>query len=77
MTWFSDSLQPDFDRMRQLAYFFRRADPRSSQVRICTLFPEFATMCAVAALQRAGRHDFERGEPAYLPIADRSTDLRS
>lgn len=41
---FLSGLQPDFDRMRQLAYFFRR---QGSIVvaggSICTLFPEFAT----------------------------------
>lgn len=41
---FLSGLQPDFDRMRQLAYFFRRAGAVVvAGGSICTLFPEFAT----------------------------------
>ena len=40
---FLTGLQPDFDRMRQLAYFFRRAGATViAGGSICTLFPEFA-----------------------------------
>jgi hypothetical protein len=41
---FLSGLQPDFDRMRQLAYFFRRAGATViAGGSVCTLFPEFAT----------------------------------
>jgi len=41
---FLTGLQPDFDRMRQLAYYFRRAGATVvAGGSICTLFPEFAT----------------------------------
>ncbi|HUJ99352.1 MAG TPA: radical SAM protein [Stellaceae bacterium] len=41
---FLTGLQPDFDRMRQLAFFFRRAGATVvAGGSICTLFPEFAT----------------------------------
>ena len=41
---FLSGLQPDFDRMRQLAYFFRRAGAAVvAGGSICTSFPEFAT----------------------------------
>jgi radical SAM superfamily enzyme YgiQ (UPF0313 family) len=41
---FLTGLQPDFDRMRQLAYFFRRAGATVvGGGSICTVFPEFAT----------------------------------
>ena len=41
---FLTGLQPDFDRMRQLAYFFRRAGAKVvAGGSICTMFPEFAT----------------------------------
>jgi hypothetical protein len=41
---FLTGLQPDFDRMRQLAYFFRRAGAKVvAGGSICTTFPEFAT----------------------------------
>jgi len=40
---FLTGLQPDFDRMRQLAYFFRRAGAAViAGGSICTLVPEFA-----------------------------------
>jgi hypothetical protein len=40
---FLTGLQPDFDRMRQLSYFFRRAGTTVvAGGSICTLFPEFA-----------------------------------
>jgi hypothetical protein len=40
---FLTGLQPDFDRMRQLAYFFRRAGAKViAGGSICTMFPEFA-----------------------------------
>jgi hypothetical protein len=41
---FLTGLQPDFDRMRQLAYFFRRSGAVVvAGGSICTSFPEFAT----------------------------------
>lgn len=41
---FLTGLQPDFDRMRQLAFFFRRQGAVVvAGGSICTLFPEFAT----------------------------------
>lgn len=40
---FLTGLQPDFDRMRQLAYFFRSAGAKVvAGGSICTMFPEFA-----------------------------------
>ena len=40
---FLSGLQQDFDRMRQLAYFFRRAGAKVvAGGNICTMFPEFA-----------------------------------
>ncbi len=40
---FLTGLQPDFDRMRQLSYFFRRAGAKVvAGGSICTMFPEFA-----------------------------------
>jgi hypothetical protein len=41
---FLSGLQPDFDRMRQLSYFFRRAGATVvAGGSVCTSFPEFAT----------------------------------
>lgn len=41
---FLSGLQPDFDRMRQLAYFFRRAGATVvAGGSMCTSFPEFCT----------------------------------
>lgn len=41
---FLSGLQPDFDRMRQLAYFFRRAGATVvAGGSVCTNFPEFCT----------------------------------
>jgi len=41
---FLSGLQPDFDRMRQLSYFFRRSGAIVvAGGSICTSFPEFAT----------------------------------
>ena len=41
---FLTGLQPDFDRMRQLSYFFRRAGATVvAGGSVCTQFPEFAT----------------------------------
>lgn len=41
---FLTGLQPDFDRLRQLAFFFRRSGATVvAGGSICTLFPEFAT----------------------------------
>jgi hypothetical protein len=41
---FLTGLQPDFDRMRQLAYYFRRAGAKVvAGGSVCTAFPEFAT----------------------------------
>ena len=80
---FLTGLQPDFDRMRQLAYHFRR---RGTVVvaggSICSLFPEFAShffdvVCAggVDAV-RAVMADWERGslKPIYRSP---STDISS
>ena len=64
---FLTGLQKDFDRMRQLAYYFRRAGvPTVAGGNICSLFPDFASrffdvVCvgsvdATAAVMR----DFER-----------------
>ncbi|MFL5007146.1 MAG: B12-binding domain-containing radical SAM protein [Microvirga sp.] len=65
---FLTGLQPDFDRMRQLAYFFRRGGAIVvAGGSICTSFPEFATHffdvvcaggveCAAAVIA-----DYERG----------------
>jgi hypothetical protein len=40
---FLTGLQPDFDRMRQLAYFFRRTGAKVvAGGSVCTMFPEFA-----------------------------------
>jgi hypothetical protein len=40
---FLTGLQPDFDRMRQLAYFFKRGGAKVvAGGSICTMFPEFA-----------------------------------
>ena len=42
---FLTGLQPDFDRMRQLSYFFRAAGATVvAGGSICTSFPEFATL---------------------------------
>jgi hypothetical protein len=70
---FLSGLQPDFDRMRQLSFFFRRAGSLVvAGGSVCTLFPEFATqffdaVCAggVDAV-RDVMDDFERG--ALKPI---------
>src|SRR6202008_2979887 len=41
---FLSGLQPDFDRMRQLSYFFRRAGATVvAGGSVCTQFPEFAS----------------------------------
>ncbi len=71
---FLSGLQPDFDRMRQLAFFFRRSGSIViAGGSICTLFPEFAArffdvVCAGGV--DSVRHvmdDFERGtlKPLY------------
>lgn len=67
---FLTGLQADFDRMRQLSYFFRRAGATTvAGGSICTQFPEFATqffdvVCAggieIVADVMA---DFEAGSP--------------
>ena len=65
---FLSGLQPDFDRMRQLAYFFRRSGATVvAGGSICTLFPEFATqffdvVCVggVDSVREVVR-DYERG----------------
>jgi hopanoid C-2 methylase len=42
-TFYLTGLQPDFDRMRQLSYFFRRAGAKVvAGGSICTIFPEFS-----------------------------------
>jgi len=66
---FLTGLQPDFDRMRQLAYFFRRAGAKVvAGGSICTVFPEFAAqffdaVCAggVDSVRQVVA-DFERNE---------------
>lgn len=66
---FLSGLQPDFDRMRQLSYFFRRAGSIVvAGGSVCTNFPEFAVgffdvVCAggVDCVQ-AVMADFERNE---------------
>jgi hypothetical protein len=71
---FLSGLQPDFDRMRQLSYFFRRAGSIVvAGGSICTLFPEFATrffdvVCAGGVDSvRSVMADFEGGrlQPIY------------
>jgi len=65
---FLTGLQPDFDRMRQLAYFFRRGGAKVvAGGSICTMFPEFAAdffdaVCAggVDSVKQV-MADFERG----------------
>jgi len=70
---FLSGLQPDFDRMRQLSFFFRRAGAIVvAGGSICTLFPEFATrffdvVCAGGVdCVRDVMADYERG--ALVPI---------
>lgn len=47
---FLTGLQPDFDRMRQLSYFFRRDGAKVvAGGSICTMFPEFASQFFDAA----------------------------
>lgn len=71
---FLTGLQPDFDRMRQLSYFFRRAGAKVvAGGSICTAFPEFAAQFFDAVCSggvdsvRQVVADFERGElePIY------------
>ena len=65
---FLTGLQPDFDRMRQLCYFFRRAGAKVvAGGSVCTMFPEFAAqffdaVCAggVDSVRQVVA-DFERG----------------
>jgi len=71
---FMTGLQPDFDRMRQLSYFFRRAGAKTvAGGSVCTSFPEFASqffdaVCAggVDSVRQVVA-DFERNElkPIY------------
>jgi radical SAM superfamily enzyme YgiQ (UPF0313 family) len=70
---FLSGLQPDFDRMRQLSYHFRRGGSIVvAGGSVCTLFPEFATrffdvVCAGGVdSARDVMADFERG--ALKPI---------
>jgi len=73
-------LQPDFDRMRQLSYFFRRGGATVvAGGSICTAFPEFATrffdvVCAggVDSVRQVVA-DYLRGtlKPIYRSPADR------
>ncbi len=65
---FLSGLQPDFDRMRQLSFHFRRGGSIVvAGGSICTLFPEFATrffdvVCAGGIdSTRDVMADFERG----------------
>jgi hypothetical protein len=71
---FLTGLQPDFDRMRQLSYFFRRAGAKSwPVVAFARYFPEFAAQFFDAVCSggvdsvRQVVADFERGElkPIY------------
>ena len=51
---FLTGLQMDFDRMRQLSYFFRRAGSLVvAGGSICTLFPEFARKISTWSAQAA------------------------
>ena len=76
---FLSGLQPDFDRMRQLSYFFRRSGATVvAGGSICTSFPEFATrffdvVCAGGVDSvREVVADYLRGiAQADLPIAGR------
>jgi pyruvate-formate lyase-activating enzyme len=71
---FLSGLQPDFDRMRQLSFFFRRGGSIVvAGGSVCTLFPEFATqffdvVCAGGVdSARDVMEDFESGtlKPVY------------
>lgn len=71
---FLSGLQPDFDRMRQLSFFFRRGGAIVvAGGSVCTLFPEFATrffdvVCAGGVdSARDVMEDYERGtlKPIY------------
>jgi hypothetical protein len=71
---FLSGLQPDFDRMRQLSFFFRRSGAIVvAGGSVCTLFPEFATrffdvVCSGGVDSvREVMADFERGrvKPIY------------
>ncbi|MGZ5003335.1 MAG: B12-binding domain-containing radical SAM protein [Chthoniobacterales bacterium] len=75
---FLTGLQPDFDRMRQLSYYFRRAGAKVvAGGSICTMFPEFAAqffdaVCAGGVdCVREVVADFERGalKPIYRSLA--------
>jgi hopanoid C-2 methylase len=66
---FLTGLQPDFDRMRQLAFFFRRSGALVvGGGSVCTSFPEFATrffdVVCVGGVESAAAvaADFLRGE---------------
>lgn len=66
---FLSGLQPDFDRLRQLSFYFRRAHARvAAGGSICTLFPEFAAqffdvVCAGGVdCVRDVMRDYERGD---------------
>jgi hypothetical protein len=82
---FLTGLQPDFDRMRQLSYFFRSAGATVvAGGSICTVFPEFATeffdvVCAggVDSVSEVIR-DFLRGQlkPIYRSAARTISDYR-
>jgi len=70
---FLTGLQPDFDRMRQLSYFFRRAGTTVvAGGSVCTQFPEFAAqffdvVCAGGAeIVAEVMADFEAGRPLKL-----------
>jgi len=80
---FLSGLQPDFDRMRQLSFYFRRAGAKVvAGGSICTMFPEFAAqffdaVCAggVDSVRQVVA-DFEDGrlQPIYRsPIKDVSS----
>ena len=82
---FLTGLQPDFDRMRQLSYFFRRAGATVvAGGSICTSFPEFATrffdaVCAGGVDSvREVVADFRNGalKAIYRSAATRITDYR-
>ena len=82
---FLTGLQPDFDRMRQLSYYFRAGGATVvAGGSICTSFPEFATQffdaVCVGGVDSVPEvvEDFLRGavRPIYRSPATRITDYR-
>ena len=63
---FLSGLQPDFDRMRQLSYFFRRSGAKVvAGGSICTLFPEFASQFFDAVWRSAALTVFRRSPSIF------------